>query len=193
MTAFLLAFALLAHAEIPEMSAPPVASVTVRSTPEATLEARLRAERARQIARLEAYAAAGRFPRNPSVPGFSHQFLDASGTPCAVANLIWQSGHADLVRETARTHNDVVLSDVHDGPLADWILTSGLTREEIAVIQAPAYMPPVPTVNANVAEVARIRAHLASTIALLRADTDASIDVAVQRLAGRADLAMPES
>lgn len=90
----------------------------------------LREQRQLQIERLQAYAEAGVFPINTSEAEFSHQFLDGRGNPCAVAYLIRESGGRGLVAATARTQNDVVVSDVSTGPLADWILSSGLIREE---------------------------------------------------------------
>ena len=40
-----------------------------------------------------------------------------------------------------REDNFVRFADVHDGPLYDWLLTSGLTHHEIVAIQAPAVYP----------------------------------------------------
>src|SRR3989344_6455056 len=62
------------------------------------LSAELRAERAKNIDRLHAYWTNGLYPINRDfadrrVP----YFKDASGTPCAMAYLIEQSGHQDLV------------------------------------------------------------------------------------------------
>jgi hypothetical protein len=40
-----------------------------------------------------------------------------------------------------RANNFVYVTDVHEGPLVDWVLISGLTQEEAALIQ-PGYQPP---------------------------------------------------
>ena len=51
-----------------------------------------------------------------------------------------RSGSNDAVEEIARHNNHVYVPDVHDGPLMQWVLQSGLTQEEAALIQ-PAYAP----------------------------------------------------
>src|SRR5690242_6418077 len=58
----------------------------------ALLRDKLAAHRKQQLQRLEAYAAAGRFPLNVTDPAPSHQLKDANGTYCAVANLVVQDG-----------------------------------------------------------------------------------------------------
>lgn len=160
----------------------------------------LRQERTARIARLSAYARAGDFPKKAAADGFFHSFLDADGTPCAVADLMWHSGHADLVRQTAATRNDVVLSEVDEGPLVDWMLTSGLTREEIAVIQVPGFnarvlekevVQPIVQAPRDRTERRRVRAHLTATIALLQVDTEASIFKATERLGDRVNQPPP--
>lgn len=185
-----LCFAPTAFAEIPELSAATQASV---ADYRGVWESQLRAERQVQIQRLQEYAAAGVFPRNAEVVGFNHQFLDAAEHPCAVASLMWKSGNEALVRETARTHNDIVLSEVESGPLVEWVLTSGLTREEVAVIQVPGWEPdyvniipqPLPEDPRLVAERQRVIGHLNSAIAMLQADTEMSIATALDRLGDR--------
>lgn len=167
-------------------------------------EAHLRSERAERIADLRAYADAGVFPRKRGVPGWHHQFLDADGNPCAVASLIVTSGHRGLVEQTARTQNDVVLSEVEGGPLIDWVQSSGLIIEEIAVIQVPAMEPDIVLMPEPVAPVvtgptpqelqeqARIRAHLGAVITLVEVDTESSIAKAMDRLGDRVHTAPPE-
>ncbi len=165
----------------------------------AAWESLLRERRAARLAGLAAYADAGAFPRKPGVPGWHHQFLDANGTPCAVASMIIHAGHADLVQATAATDNDVVLSEVEGGPLLDWVATSGFTIEEIAIIQEPGFeaelpidefpaiaaVEPPPSQLAAQAEQARIRGHLAATLTLLQVDTESAIAKAMDRLGDR--------
>jgi len=62
-------------------------------------------------------------------------FRDAKGVRCPMAELIHDSGRDDLVDEVAKTANDVRLADVHTGPLYDWMLHSGLSLDEIAMVQ----------------------------------------------------------
>jgi hypothetical protein len=99
---------------------------------------RLAQKRAHQIAELTTYAARAEFPHNLAQPTGTHIFRDDAGRLCAVANLVHRDGHDDLVEVTAREHNDLAMADVHDGPMLEWILTSGLTQEEIVRIQIPA-------------------------------------------------------
>ncbi|MFK7927226.1 MAG: hypothetical protein AB8H79_03510 [Myxococcota bacterium] len=168
----------------------------------ASWEAYLRQQRQERVARLRAYRQAGVFPQDPTANGFFHSFLDANGTLCAVADLMWNSGSADLVQHTAATRNDVVLSEVADGPLVDWMLTSGLTREEVAVIQVPSFDggraqgvrpidPPQIALSPEDAEINRIRTHLQAALMLLQADTESSIAKAMSRLGERVNQAPP--
>ncbi|HEX8796205.1 MAG TPA: hypothetical protein VF765_34885 [Polyangiaceae bacterium] len=151
------------------------------------VRAQLAAHRDEQMARLEAYSRAGQFPHDYTTAPSLHMFRDADGRLCAVANLVHQDGRDDLVETTVRTRNDLVVADVHDGPMLDWMLGSGLTQEELARIQAPAPVlaaPPVrpapPRVD-EVAMIAAIRAHIAQVEAELRANREKSLDVAVDR------------
>ncbi|APR88407.1 hypothetical protein A7982_13756 [Minicystis rosea] len=164
------------------------------------VRAKLAAHRAQQIARLQEYAASGRFPHNFVARTGLHIFRDDAGRLCAVANLVQQDGRADLVDATARTRNDLAIADVYDGPMLDWVLGSGLTQEELSRIQFPA-MPvkrawvapiakakkPQPKAVAAVDPIsevelqAQIRAHVATVAAELEANRESSLDLAVSR------------
>ena len=214
-----------AFAVDPDATATAAPSVHSDPSPEDTADVRrmawtayLRAESAQRLSSLRRYAARGRFPEKLDQPGFHHQFLDSRGTPCAVAFLIGHDGHWPLVRETAQADNDVVIAELRSGPLVDWVLTSGLTMEEVAVIQVPGFTPsaepagiagpkggvggpPGPLVQrelteeerARRAEQVRIRRHLAAMVQLLEADTEASIAKALDRLGDRVVDALPPS
>lgn len=104
------------------------------------IQAHLEERRALNIERLRAYREAGVYPRNRVVDAQANVFVDEDGHHCAVANLMRLDGETDLIAQTAANNNLVVLADVHDGPLNDWMLNSGFTRAEIARIQEP-YMP----------------------------------------------------
>jgi hypothetical protein len=166
----------------------------------AAIRVEFAAHRQQQLARLEEYAAAGEFPHDYTTAPSLHMFRDDEGRLCAVANLVHRDGRDDLVDATVREHNDVVVADVHDGPMLAWMLTSGLTQEELARIQVPA--PPVqraPTGRQLVErtlEVAKnivthaiteaqmkaaIRSHVAQVEAELLAGKDRSLDLAVDR------------
>lgn len=151
------------------------------------VRAQLAAHRDQQIARLDAYARAGRFPHDYTTAPSLHMFRDAEGRLCAVANLVHEDGRDDLVEATVRTRNDLAVADVHDGPMLAWMLASGLTQEELARIQAPAPLvaaPPLPAAPPRIDEltmIATIRAHVAEVEAELRANREKSLDVAVDR------------
>lgn len=94
----------------------------------------LAARRAQMLAWLHDYEQRGQFPQDAQGNPLS-VFRDARGVRCPMAELIFRSGHGDLVDEVAKTHNDLRLADVHSGPLHAWITESGLTQEEVEMIQ----------------------------------------------------------
>jgi hypothetical protein len=183
------------------------------------MRARLAAHRDQQIERLEAYAQAGAFPHDEVIAPSMHMFRDEQGRLCAVANLVHRDGRDDLVDATVRENNGLAIADVHGGAMGEWILSSGLTQEELARVQMPAPLvrrtpPPSPrnaprgadplmagNANANAHQGrpgamteaqmdAILRAHLAQVGAELRANREASLDVAVDRYPASAVLAI---
>lgn len=145
------------------------------------VRARLAARRAQELDRLHAYAARGEFPRNLTSATPIHLFQDQDGRLCAVANLVHRDGLDALVASAAKSRNDVVLAEVTSGPLYSWALSSGLTLEELARIQAPApYFVRSPVGPPPM--VAQLRAHFAAVEKELRANNDVSLDKAVARL-----------
>jgi hypothetical protein len=156
--------------------------------------------RAHNLGVLRDYIAAGRFPRNRDNHNTTPVFVDEYGVRCAVAEMIHDGGHYTLVSRVRQTNNRVKIMDITDGPVRDWILTSGLTQEECALIQ-PSYPcdPPLTKAEAEaerqrmarelealrlwlLAEVDRLRQHLSGVLRKLEADTDASLDLALERL-----------
>jgi hypothetical protein len=104
--------------------------------------AELADERVRQRERLRAYADVGRFPQTPDLGGAATPiFVDAHDTACAVGHLMRVSGNEPAVARIAQLDNFVYVQDATVSPVADWVLTSGLTIEEAAVVQ-PTYTPP---------------------------------------------------
>lgn len=147
----------------------------------------LQSQRSVQIARLRMYAQAGVFPENRVRPGALNVFVDSNGRLCAVANLMAQSGHRSLVDRVAGSNNFLRFADVGSGPLADWALSSGLTREEIIRIQEPyEYIPAGLPANiewqAQQAERARLQNHFAVVLRELEVNTPSSLALAVNRL-----------
>ena len=105
---------------------------------------RLLMNRSVQLRRLAAYRNRGLFPHNEgqtfrAVP----IFVDLHDTACAVGHLMRMSGWQSDVASIQSSNNLVYVPDATTGPVAEWVLTSGLTLEEAALIQ-PAY-PNFPT------------------------------------------------
>lgn len=99
--------------------------------------AELAGRRAQLLAWLHDYQAAGTYPTD-SLGMPRSVFVDDQGVRCPMAELIWRSGHADLVEAVARENNQVRLADIQEGPLWDWMIGSGLTLDEIAMVQGAA-------------------------------------------------------
>jgi hypothetical protein len=102
---------------------------------------RLLANRRAQITRLVEYRRRGLFPLNEGqatkpVP----IFVDRHDTACAVGHLMRRSGREQEVADVQLENNLVYVPDVTTGTVVAWILTSGITLEEAALIQ-PAYGP----------------------------------------------------
>lgn len=160
----------------------------------------LRALRMQRLTDLEEYAEAGRFPINNVRSGLASVFVDERGVACAVGHLMRCAGATELVDEVQRTNNLVRLNELHDGPVVEWIRTSGLTKEECELIQ-PSYWrgrggaepepdpypdPPQPVLN----HTSLIQDRLRAVARKLRADTPASLRVALGRLPRAATVTM---
>ena len=99
-----------------------------------------RAARAEHIAELRAYRERGVFPHNHDFDGERvPYFVDEHGTRCAMAHLIEQSGHGDLVARVAATANNARIPELAgDSALVAWLDANGLTLAEAARVQ-PSY------------------------------------------------------
>ena len=97
----------------------------------------LAAKRAALLDRLHDYWVAGEFALDDTGRPDS-VFRDAAGRECPMAAMISQSGHENLVTMVVASNNRLRLADVHDGPLMDWIVDSGLTQDEVIEIQGMA-------------------------------------------------------
>lgn len=131
------------------------------------------------------YVRRGVYPHNFENDGRLNVWRDRDGHLCAAATMISRSGAKRLVAKVARTDNFIRLADVTDGPLLDWILTSGLTHAEVVAIQEP-FMGnegDLPARDWRTAEDARLRARYAEVRTQLAADRDASLDAALDELA----------
>jgi hypothetical protein len=130
MRSFLLVIA-MSLAAVSAQGAPAKRAATLEPS---SAHAELARQRALNLERLHAYREAGVFTADADGRPLS-VFRDAAGRLCPMAYLIAASGRTDLVDHVARTNNKLQLADVTEGPLWDWMLSSGLTREEIIHIQ----------------------------------------------------------
>lgn len=176
--------------------APIVAPVVVQpvapDADRAALRAKLLERREQTVARFLAYREARSYPINSYMEGLQHVWLDELGQLCAAATVISADWGFDVTAAVAIEDNFIKLADVHDGPLLDWILTSGLTRHELVAIQEPMeyqgkdlgmWRGPDP------AELDRLHAIYVSVERQIEALWDESLDEAVDALAAHPELA----
>lgn len=104
----------------------------------AEVYARLAAERTKRLADLKAYTDAGHFPSNLYEERAVPVFLGANRVYCAVGHLMVQDGQQTLVDSIVASNNLIRLADHPQNAASDWIVGSGLTYEECALIQ-PSY------------------------------------------------------
>jgi hypothetical protein len=171
----------------------PIMVAPRRTLDRASVRAALVQARSRNLAAFRAYQKKGVFPSNTMKAKKLNVWLDADGHFCAAATIIQASGQDDLVNKVAEQNNFIRLADVKQGPLMDWILTSGFTQDEIAAIQEP-FMPvmrePTPEpvapilVDADLrkAEDARLLARYKQVDKQIVKNADASLDKATDRL-----------
>jgi hypothetical protein len=150
----------------------------------ADVEKALAARRDHNIAAFRAYMNAGVYPHNTVRPGPLNVWRDDDGHLCAAATMIDRDGKHALVTKTAEQTDYLRLLDVTTGPLLDWIMTSGLSIEEIDRIQAPMVLPNPseqdPSWQAR--EDAKLRAGYVATSKWLDKHRAAGLSAAVDRL-----------
>jgi hypothetical protein len=191
----------LADQPSPHFAQAPVASARAEMMPlvvdRDTVRAALVAARKANLQRFRDYQAAGVFPSNTFQGKKLNVWRDEDGHFCAAATIIRLSGLTDLADRVAEQSNFIRLADVKQGPLMDWILTSGLTQDEIAAIQEP-FMPvvekpsPAPQpidLAMRKAENARLRAKYRQVEKMIVRNASKSLDLAVARLMKRPELA----
>ena len=102
-----------------------------------------------QLRRLAAYRDHGLFPFNEGQADHPAPiFVDRHDTACAVGQLMRWSGWTEHVAAIQRTNNLVYVPEAKRSPVASWVLTSGLTLEEAALIQ-PGYTLPTPYLTSD--------------------------------------------
>lgn len=166
---------------------PPDRGITARRIPSrAEVRAKLAQARAANLQRFRAYQKQGVFPSNTFDQRKLNVWMDEDGHLCAAATIINASGQSELVQKVAEQSNFIRLADVRQGPLMDWILTSGLTQQEIAAIQEP-FMPvyreqPVVEPDLRTAENQRLLKKYRQVEAQIVRNQKKSLDLAVDRL-----------
>lgn len=172
---------------------PPPADIAPIAVTRAQVRAKLVQARAANLQRFRAYQAKGVFPSNTFDSRKLNVWMDADGHLCAAATIINASGQSALVQKVAEQSNFIRLADVRQGPLMDWILTSGLTQQEIAAIQEP-FMPvyreqPVVEPDLRSAENQRLMRKYKQVESQIVKNQNKSLDVAVDRLMNNQALA----
>ena len=140
-------------------------------------------------AAFHAYVMRGVYPHNTYRTGPLNVWRDADGHLCAAATMISNDGHDDLAQATAKANNNIRLLDVVDGPLLDWMLTSGFTIEEIDQIQEPGFEPQIVNPKTLAAEDAKLKQGYTATEAFLKRHVKADLDTATDRLLANPALA----
>ncbi len=183
------------HPESKAIRADEAAVPRISAAARAQLRKVLKARRAKNVGAFRAYANRGSYPHNYVTSDRLNVWIDEDGRMCAAATMIFRSGAKRLVRDVARTDNYIKLGEVTEGPVMDWILSSGLTQGEVAAIQEPFMgareLPAEPAPGSQdwrIAEDARLRARYADVLTQLAAAPDASVDAAIDALTWRPDL-----
>ena len=109
----------------------------------------LQQNRAHLIDLFHEYKLAGKFPRNYDYDDQRRPcFIDKDNTICAVGYLVEQTAGRQAAEDiNARFKYDDLL-DMHDALVDNWVAQSGLTKEEVAMIQ-PTYGPYYPICHGN--------------------------------------------
>jgi hypothetical protein len=204
-----------AGVHVAESASPIVAISTVQSAeaPALTREqarAFLLQQREQHLEMFATYRLAKSYPSNTYTSSMANVWRDEQGHPCAVANLVLQSGNQALFQSIANDNNAFRVADIRlaieDSAVANWVLTSGFTQAELALIQRPfapvaQHRRPKPSVpSGNVASVRidaakkakdtnRLAKLYAKIDAKLQRDSQASIDAAVDELMKHPELA----
>jgi len=93
----------------------------------AAIRAKLAERRATNVEHFLAYREARVYPIN-TYGGTQHVWQDKNGNLCAAATLISYDWGRASTENVGRENLHIALAKVKSGPLADWILTSGLTH-----------------------------------------------------------------
>ncbi len=116
----------------------------LRNRDVSNLSADLKKQRAKNLDILHGYWKRGLFPINEMHEGRQPYFIDKVNTYCAVGYLMQQTGGDEIARDIKATQNFSYLLDIHHPKLMNWVAHSGLSIDELALIQVP-YAGPAPS------------------------------------------------
>ncbi len=91
--------------------------------------------RKKMIGILKEYRNRGRFPMNEFHENRTPVFIDRCSTHCAVGYLLKRSGNQDVALRISKNHNYDWLINIKDEALPGWQRSSGLSLEELKLIQ----------------------------------------------------------
>jgi hypothetical protein len=111
---------------------------TLRRRDVSDLSPSQQAAREKQLECLHDYGERSIFPRNHSRNLYTPCFIDSDRRECAVAHLLMQSEQTQLVQSIVTNANYAYVPQMKFPELANWAAESGLTKEEVALIQ-PGY------------------------------------------------------
>jgi hypothetical protein len=171
----------------------------------ADIRAALVRARTTNLASFRTYWKGGVYPSNVYTRKQLNVWRDEDGHFCAAATIMVKAGNEALAIKLAEENNFIRLADVEQGPVKDWILTSGLTQEELVSIQKPFMgvsnrpitpaegrplsVKPVVDARLRKAETARLLAKYKAVDKQLTAKQGKSLELAVDRLMARPALA----
>ncbi|MEO8701994.1 MAG: hypothetical protein ABI867_18255 [Kofleriaceae bacterium] len=157
----------------------------------AELRTKLAERRAATIKNFLAYRDARVYPVN-LLPGggFRHVWVDGNGNLCAAATLISKDWGRDATVRIGIPNVEIKMADA-TGDLANWILTSGLTRAEIVAIQVPGWNGgrDVIPIDQFQLETERLYGIYFDVERQMKSLAEQNLDLAVDQLMKRPDLA----
>jgi hypothetical protein len=162
-------------------------AVVETSLDRATVRSKLAARRAQTVKNFLEYRDRGVYPVN-QLPGggFRHVWVDGAGNLCAAATLISKDWGREAAIQIGVKNIEIKLADVKSGAVLDWMLTSGLTRAELVAIQLPGWEFEA---SMRQQEIARMRQIYQDVERQIRSLWDANLELAVDELMKRPDLA----
>ncbi len=107
----------------------------LKSNPTFFLTHKQRVNRIKLIHLLEIYCEEGLFPVNNYREDRIPVFIDEYNTHCAVGHLLEKTGYENLAQRIARNNNYAWVKEIDDPDLLAWQKTSGLSLEELKLIQ----------------------------------------------------------